>query len=108
MSKCPRCGYEEQIYRPKGDADLPDLFKSWAIRKYPARRDAIMKWQSWGSVPQYLRDEYRRKLKGARGANNLQLNERADTHRGGPDRPAGQPRASLRNPAPARVRPSKA
>jgi hypothetical protein len=55
--KCPRCGYEEKVYRPP---DLPDLFKIWAVKKYPAARDRIMKWQGWKDVPTYLRDQYRR------------------------------------------------
>ena len=56
--KCPHCGKEEVVHRPK--SDLPDLFKSWAVKKYPAMRDTIMKWLSWKDVPIYLREQYRK------------------------------------------------
>jgi hypothetical protein len=38
--------------------DVPDQFKAWATKTYPAKRDEIMKWRTWADVPSSLRGEW--------------------------------------------------
>jgi DNA-binding transcriptional MocR family regulator len=43
----------------KSKIDLPDRFKSWAVERYPDKREKIMAWHTWADVPSNgLREEW--------------------------------------------------
>ena len=44
--------------------EVPERFKAWVAERYPASREAAMKWQTWADVPRNgLRDEWWREEK---------------------------------------------
>src|SRR4030095_8031935 len=105
--RCPRCGFAFMARFDEWPDEVSEGFTKWAIEKYPARRQTIIKWRSWTEVPQYLREEYRRKLKSPNGANSLRSNERTNLGRGGPERNARSARTHVHGTAQPRVRQNK-